>query len=73
MQFIMSMDKLMEVVKKVVVENHLNGSRGSRNRAKEYASVVGVKRMSQSKIDREITELKERLSIVTELLHEEDT
>ena len=62
----------MEVVRKVIVDNHLRGSRGSHDRVKKDGSVVGVKRMSQSKINREITKLKERLSIVTELLHEED-
>ena len=69
MQFIMNMDKLIEEVRKVITESHLKGSRGSHNRVKEDVNAVDVKRMSQSKIDREITELKERLSIVTELLH----
>ena len=73
MQFIMSMGKLMEMVWKVATENHLKGSRGSHNRTREDARANGVKRMSQSKFDREVVELKERLSKVTELLHEEAT
>ena len=32
----------MEVVRKVIVDNHLKGSRGSHNRVKEDASAVGV-------------------------------
>ena len=69
----MSMGKLIEEVRKVTTESHLKGSRGSHNRVMEDANAVGVKRMSQSKFDREITELKERLSVVTELLQERDT
>ena len=63
----------MEVVRKVIVDNHLKGSRGSHNRTREDARANGVKRMSQSKFDREVVELKERLSKVTKLLHEEAT
>ena len=63
----------MEVVGKVDTEIHLKGSRGSHNRTREYARENGVKRMSQRKFDREVAELKERLSKVIELLHEEDT
>ena len=65
LQFIMSMDKLMEVVKKVIVDGHLKGSRGIHNRVKKDSSAVDIKRISQSKFDIEITELKERISIVT--------
>ena len=61
----------MEVVWKVATEIHRKGSRGSQNRTREYARSNGVKRMSQIKFDREVVELKERLSKVTELLHEE--
>ena len=56
MQFIMSMDKLIEEVRKVIVDSHLKGSRGSHDRVKEDVNAVGFKRMSQSKFDREITE-----------------
>ena len=61
----MSMDKLIEEVRKVIIDSHLKGSRGSHNRVKEDASAFGVKRMSQSNFDREITDMKQRLSIVT--------
>ena len=57
----------MEVVWKVATESHLKGSRGSHNRTREDAIAMGVKRMSQSKFDREVVELRERLSKVTEL------
>ena len=63
----------MEVVWKVATEIHLKGSRGSNNRTREDAKANGVKRMSQSEFDREVAKLKERLSKVTELLHEEAT
>ena len=55
----------MEVVWKVDTESHLKGSRGSHNRTREDARENGVKRMSQRKFDREVVELKERLSKVT--------
>ena len=55
----------MEVVKKVIVDGHLKGSRGIHNRVKKDSSAVDIKRISQSKFDIEITELKERISIVT--------
>ena len=61
----------MEVVWKVATKIHLKGSRGSQSRTNEYARASGVKRMSQSKFDIEVVELKERLSKVTELLHGE--
>ena len=41
----MSMDKIIEEVRKVIVDSHLKGSRGSHNKM-EDASAVGVKRMS---------------------------
>ena len=63
----------MEVVWKVATKIHLKGSKGSHSRTKEDARANGVKRMSQSKFDKEVVELKERLSKVTELLHEEAT
>ena len=63
----------MEVVWRVAIENHLKGSIGSHNRTREDARENGVKRMSQSKFDREVVELEERLSKMTKLLHEEDT
>ena len=63
----------MEVVWKVATKIHLKGSKGSHGRTKKDARASGVKRISQSKFDREVTELKKRLSKVTELLHEEAT
>ena len=69
----MKVGKLIEVVWKVDTEIHLKGSRGSHNRTKEDTRAMGVKRMSQSKSDREVAELKERLSKLTELFHEEAT
>ena len=71
MQFIMSVGKLMEVVWKVATESHLKGSKRSHSRIREYFRENGFKRMSQIKFDREVTELKKRLSKVIELLHEE--
>ena len=68
MQFIMSMDKLIEEVRKVIIDSHLKGSRGSHNRTREDANAIGVKRMSQSSLDREVTKLKKRLSKMGELL-----
>jgi len=73
LQFIMSMDKLIEEVRKMTTDTHLKGSRGSHNWTREDARENDVKRMSQRRFDREVTELKERLSKVTELLHEEAT
>ena len=70
MQFIMSKDKLIEEVRNVIVDSHLKGSRGSHNRVKYDANAVGVRGVSQSKFDRELIELKERLSLVTELFQE---
>ena len=69
----MSVEKLVEVVWKVATESHLKGSRGSHTRTREYSRENGVKRMSQRKFDREVADLKEILSKVTELLHEEAT
>ena len=57
----------------MIVDSHLKGSKGSHNRTREDARANGVKRMSQSKFDREVTELKKGLSKVAELLHEEAT
>ena len=73
MQFIMSVGKLMEVVWKVATESHLKGLRGSHNRTSEYARPNSVKRISQRELDKEVTELKKRLSKVIKLLHEEAT
>ena len=61
----MSVGKLIEEVWKVATEIHLKGSRGSHNRTREDVRSVGVRRMSQRKFDREVTELKKRLSKVT--------
>ena len=69
----MSVGKLMEEVWKVATESHLKGSKGSHCRTKEDTIASGVKRMSQSEFDREVTELKKELSKVAELLHEEAT
>ena len=69
----MSVSKLIEEVWKMATESHLKGSKGSHNRTKEDARASDVKRMSQSKFDREVTELKERLSKLAKLLHEEAT
>ena len=63
----------MEVVEKMIVDSHPKGSKGSHSRTKEDARANGVEKMSQSKFDREVAELKEKLSKVTELLHEEAT
>ena len=63
----------MEEVWKVDTEIHLKVSKGSHSRTREDARTSGVKRMIQSSFHREITELKKRLSKVTELLHEEAT
>ena len=57
----------------MATESHLKGSRGSHNRTRKDARANGVKKMSQSKFDKEVTELKKRLSKVTKLLHEEAT
>ena len=73
MQFIMSVGKLMEVVWKVATKIHLKGSKGSHGRTKKYSRASGVKRMSQSEFDREVTELKKGISKVAEMLHEEAT
>ena len=71
LQFIMSVGKLIEEVWKVATEIHLKGSRGSHSRTRGYSRANGVKRISQRKFEREVVELKESLSKVTELLHEE--
>ena len=73
MQLIISMDKFIKEVRKEIVDSHLKGSRGSHNRVKEDSSAFGVKRMSQSKYEREVIELKKRRSKVTEMLQERDT
>lgn len=73
LKFIMSVGKIIEEAWKVSTEIHIKGSRGSHNRPREDARENGVKRMIQAKFDREVTELKKRLSEVTELLHEEAT
>ena len=73
MQFTMSVSKLIKEDWKVATKSHLKGSRGSYNRPREDARANGVKRMNQRKFDREVAELKERLSKVTGLLHEEAT
>ena len=73
MQFNMSVAKLGEEVWKVATESHLKSSKGGHNRIREDARTNGVKRMSQNKFDREVAKLKERLSKVTVLLHEEAT
>ena len=49
----------------MTTDSYLKGLRGSHNRTTEYVSAIGVKRMSQSSFDREVTELKKRLSKVT--------
>ena len=63
----------MEEVWKVATEIHLKGSKGSHNSTRKDTKASGVKRMSQINFDREVTELKKRLSEVAELLHEEAT
>ena len=61
----------MEEVWKVATGSHLKGSKESHSRTRDDARASGVKRMSQRIFDREVTELKKRLSKVIELLHEE--
>ena len=73
LQFTMSVGKIIEEVWNMNIEIYLNGSRGIHNRTREYSSAIGVKRMSQRIFDKEVNELKKRLSKVTELLHEEAT
>ena len=53
----MSVGKLIEEVWKVATGSHLKGSKGSHSRTKEDAIANGVKRMSQSEFDREVTEI----------------
>ena len=48
----MSMDKLIEEVRKVITDSHLKGSKGSHNRTREDVSAIGFKRISLSKFDR---------------------
>ena len=67
----MSVGKIIEELWKVATESRLKGSKGSHSRKREHARENGVKRMGQSIFDKEVIELKKRLSKVTELLHEE--
>ena len=63
----------MEEVWKVATKSHLKGSKRNRSKTKEDTKASGVKRMSQSEFDREVTELKKGISKVAEMLHEEAT
>ena len=54
----------MEEVWKVATKSHLKGSKGSHHRTKEDSRASGVKRMSQSEFDREVTEMKKGFSKV---------
>jgi len=49
---------------------HVRGSNRSHNQRRENAKAIEKIRMSQEELDREFTELKERLSISMEILQE---
>jgi hypothetical protein len=55
----------------MTIDGHVIGSERSHNRGKRMPKQVGRK-MSQEELDREFTELKERLNIIMELLQESD-
>ena len=58
--------------RKMTTDSHAKGSSASQNRVKENASTIGRKRMSDEEFDREIVEMKIHLSVLMELLHENE-
>jgi len=56
----------------MTVNSHIKGSKGSHDRLKEDASTVGIKGVCQKEFDKEVIEIKERLSKMMKLLQEED-
>lgn len=66
----MVMEELIEEVRKVITENHLKGSRKGHKKAKKGARADGIEKMSQTELDKKLTELEERISLLTESLQE---
>jgi hypothetical protein len=70
---LMKKEKKMTVEKKMIVDSHVKGSKGSQKGVKEDARVNGIKkRMSDEEFDREFNEIKVQLNILMELLQKSE-
>ena len=68
--FIKGLKKSHEEVK-MIVDSHRRGPRKSHSKLKEYAKDIGIKRkLSQEEFDKEIVQIKEKLSELINLLQE---
>jgi len=56
----------------MTTDSHGRGSKRCHKQRKEDSRAIGREHMSQEEFDREIVELKERLSIIMKLLHESE-
>jgi hypothetical protein len=63
-------ESLQKEEEKVTTEGHLKGSKWSHNQKKENSKEVGIRKMSNEELEREMVEIKVHLSVLEEWLQE---
>ena len=61
----MDMEALVEVMREVIIENHLKGSKRHHKKIKKDTKVDGMKRKIQIEFDRKLVEIEARFSVST--------
>ena len=64
----MDMEDLVEVMREVIDKNHIKGSERGHKKERKDSIADDIKRKSQIEFDKKIVEIKERISVLTELL-----
>ena len=64
----MDMEDLVEVMREVIDKNHIKGSKRGHKKERKDSRADDIKRKSQIEFDKKIVEIKERMSVLTELL-----
>ena len=70
MQYRIDMKELIEVMRKVIIENHIKGLKRGHKKAMKDDREDGIKRKSQIEFDKKLVEIKSRISVLTEILQE---